>query len=147
MALLEVKLSADGRLKLLERSEIDKIVKEQELQLLFAPEAGTKRSALGQLLKADLLILLRAGEKKGDGRYLDVIVCETKAGLRLRVTRMPWTDEQWARLQQEEEEQEEQQEEAEQKDASTQPERPADASDGGDDSRGQHHGSEQEASS
>ena len=77
----------------------------------------------------------------------EYVLAESSPQAAPALARMPWTDEQWARLQQEEEEQEEQQEEAEQKDASTQPERPADASDGGDDSRGQHHGSEQEASS
>ena len=43
---------------LVERSEIDKVLGEQELQALLVADAPGKRAALGKMLKADLLIFL-----------------------------------------------------------------------------------------
>jgi hypothetical protein len=90
ISLLEVKLSEKESVQLLERAEIDEILKEQKLQLMFAGQGGKDRVAAGKLLKADLLILLRAKEKKGI-RSLDVVVAETKGGLRLLVRTIPRT--------------------------------------------------------
>ncbi len=92
VGLLEVKLAAEKQVTLLERAEIDKVLREQQLQLLFSPEGAARRAAVGQLLKADLLVLLRPADQKGKSRGLDVVVCETKAGLRLRVVTLAPTD-------------------------------------------------------
>ena len=43
----------------LERAEIETVLRERELQALMSPEACGERAAIGRLLKADLLILLR----------------------------------------------------------------------------------------
>ncbi len=91
VALLEANLSEDEKLSLVERMEIDRVLQEQQLQLLFSAEGGTQRVALGRLLKADLLVLLQAGEKES-ARYVDVIVSETKGGLRFLVWTVVWTD-------------------------------------------------------
>ena len=85
VGLLEVKLAQQKHVTLLERTEIDKVLREQQLQLLFSPEATSKRAALGQLLKADLLLLLRGAEAKKGAGGVDVVVCETASGLRLRI--------------------------------------------------------------
>lgn len=91
VALLEASLSEDEKLSLVERMEIDRVLQEQQLQLLFSAEGGVERVALGRLLKADLLVLLQAGEKES-ARYVDVIVSETEGGLRFLVWTVVWAD-------------------------------------------------------
>lgn len=80
--LLQVSLSTLPGVALLERSEVDRILQEQSLQLAFAPEGGATRRSLGALLKADLLIILNAGQKNGIPS-LDLVIGETSSGLRL----------------------------------------------------------------
>jgi len=92
IGLLEAKLSGNGKLRLVERNEIDKVLKEQELQLLFAPQGVARRSALGSLLKADLLILLRAVKEGADQKALHLTICETRSGLRLRLATVKSSD-------------------------------------------------------
>ena len=84
-ALLEVKLSADARLRLVEREAIQKVLGEQELQTLFGATDAAKRISVGELIKADLLVLLRTARPEPGAKAVDVVVCETRAGLRLRV--------------------------------------------------------------
>ncbi len=91
VALLEVSLSGDEKFSLVERMEIDRVLQEQQFQLVFSAEGGTQRVALGRLLKADLLVLLQAGEKES-ARYVDVIVSETEGGLRFLVRTVVWAD-------------------------------------------------------
>ncbi|MDD3926008.1 MAG: hypothetical protein PHT33_05065, partial [bacterium] len=75
------------KIKLLERNQIELVFKEQELSLMLSPEGGSSRVKAGRLLKADLLVLLKAVERNGeDGRklrYIEVVVSETGMGLRL----------------------------------------------------------------
>ena len=80
-ALLELRLAQRPATSLVERSEIDKVLGEQELQALLAADAPGKRAALGKMLKADLLIFL-AGSQEPKPHVL-VVVCETARGLRL----------------------------------------------------------------
>src|SRR5262245_5021763 len=81
-ALLEAKLLADGKLAWVERAQINKVIAEQELQALFSPEGGSNRARLGKFLKADVLVVLRLqGKLEADGKYLDIVVCETERGL------------------------------------------------------------------
>ncbi|HVC96454.1 MAG TPA: hypothetical protein VND64_22405 [Pirellulales bacterium] len=104
-AVLEAKLLAEVKATWLERNAIDEVVKEQELQALFTPEGGSERVALGKLLKADLLILVRdappsaadesakappTGEKRV--MAIDLAVTETRRGLRLCSRAVPRTD-------------------------------------------------------
>lgn len=104
-AVLEAKLLADVEATWLERSAIDKVVKEQELHALFTPEGGTQRVALGKLLRADLLILVRdaplppagtSSKMTAPGKQLvkaiDLAVTETRRGLRLCSRAVPLSD-------------------------------------------------------
>jgi len=86
VALLEVLLTQQQRVTLVERTEIDKVIHEAQLQVLFSPEGGGQRVALGRLLRADLLLLLRACSDKSGQRRLEVVICETGSGLRLRMS-------------------------------------------------------------
>ena len=92
VALLETRLSGDGTVQLVDRARIDAVLEEQALQAaLSAPGVG-QRVRLGQLLKADVLVLLRAGGE-GETRYVDVVVAETGSGLRLLAHPVPRADE------------------------------------------------------
>ena len=79
----------------LERSEIDKVLAEQKLQTLFAPEATGSRSALGKILKADLIVVVRTAEAQVDGRpqkSVEVAVAQTATGLRLVSRSIPLSE-------------------------------------------------------
>ena len=81
--LLEAELFKRKEVAWVERTEIDHVLREQKLQTLFAPEVGSARVKLGQLLKAEVLILLREikpQEKQGT-IAMECVVCETKQGL------------------------------------------------------------------
>lgn len=81
-ALLEVKLNASGKVRLLERGAVDAVLREQRLNLLLGSEAGGTRVAVGRQLRANLLVMLRADDEcPGETR---LVVCETVCGLRLR---------------------------------------------------------------
>lgn len=105
VAVLEAKLLSDVEATWLERNAIDEVVKEQELQALFTPEGGAQRSALGKLLKADLLILVRDAPPPPPGKSakvptpgdkpvkaIDLAVTETGRGLRLSSRSVPRSD-------------------------------------------------------
>ena len=79
--LAQVELSKDSSLALLERSNIDKVLQEQSLQMAFAPEGGADRRRLGNLLKADVVVILHA-RGTDEVRSLDIVIAETKTGLR-----------------------------------------------------------------
>ncbi|PHS08062.1 MAG: hypothetical protein COA78_13065 [Blastopirellula sp.] len=80
--LLEAELIVRDDTEWLERSEIDKILAEKKLQSLFAADAGEARMSLGQILKADILIILRSETKDGQS-VSQLVVSETKRGLRI----------------------------------------------------------------
>ncbi len=96
--LVELRLTQNKGIVLLEREKIKEIVREQELQSLTAAEGTSKRIGLGKLLKADLLILLREQEDEQPPPgapdaslpqsdrprpHASLVVCETAQGLRL----------------------------------------------------------------
>ena len=87
-ALVEERLLAGPRARWLERTEIDRVLAEQELGKLFGADAGTGRVALGRILKADLLVFLRTGKNEQSG-YAELVVAETGGGLRLLVRKAP----------------------------------------------------------
>lgn len=82
---LEAKLFAElTEVDWVERTQIDKILNEQELSAAFSAGEGRKRAALGKLVKADLLILIRLREARGEQpAALECSVSETTRGLRL----------------------------------------------------------------
>lgn len=94
-ALLEARLLEDPGMAMLERVDIERILKEQQLSMLFSPEGSAARVQAGKLLKADLLILLKASEQsdgKEKSRTLTLAVSETTRGLRLFVRTIPWSN-------------------------------------------------------
>lgn len=70
-SLLEVEVSRDPALALLQRAEIDKILQEQTLQLALAAGGVGARRGLGTLLKARMLVVLRAEEKQVERKLTD----------------------------------------------------------------------------
>ena len=87
-AILEAELLQQTVATWVERTEIGKVLDEQKLQALFAPEAVGERVKFGKLLKADLLVLVRSG-KQDAVPYVDVAVAEVARGLRLAHRRIP----------------------------------------------------------
>lgn len=86
-AILEARLLTDDKATWVERTEIDRVLGEQELQAAFGAEGVKQRSSLGKLLKAEVLILLRPAKNPDENGppLIDCVVCETKRGLRLRM--------------------------------------------------------------
>ena len=78
-------LLASGKASWVERNEIDRILKEQELQAAFGAANARDRLALGKLLKADVLVLLRNVRSAAMPPAIECVVCETRQGLRLKV--------------------------------------------------------------
>lgn len=88
-ALLEAELLGQDSVRWLERNRIDDVLRERKVATLLGPSSVAERASLGQLLKADLLVLLR--EHKEPKPHLSLVVCETKSGLRLCVESQPLT--------------------------------------------------------
>lgn len=95
---LEARLLQKPRIHWVERTEIDKVLQEQKLQTLFSAEGLGDRRALGRLIHADVLVLLRKVATSTDDpraqttqatERLDLVVCETKQGLRLATYSLP----------------------------------------------------------
>ena len=89
--LAQVELSKQPGVALLERSEIDKVLQEQSFQMAFAPEGGADRRQLGNLLKADILVILHARGTE-EVRSLDIVIAETKTGLRVLTDIVSWDE-------------------------------------------------------
>jgi len=94
-ALLETRLAQETGITLVDRGDIARVLHEQTLARLFGPEDGKERIATGRILKADLLILLQAGEREvtptQKSRFMNIVISETAGGLRLLVRTVPWT--------------------------------------------------------
>ncbi len=86
--LLEQRLLANPRAAWLERTEIDAVLRERQLQSLFGAAAIDERAKIGRLLKADLLVLL-ASPLKPSSKSVNLVVCETAYGLRLAAMTVP----------------------------------------------------------
>jgi hypothetical protein len=89
--LVEAKLLAMPQAAWIERAEIRKLVNERELVQVLGAEAVSRRAALGRLLKAQILVILRGG-KKQDVSCVELVVCETDGGLRLLARTLPLSD-------------------------------------------------------
>ena len=83
LGLLEAGLMENIPASWVERNEIKKVLTEPELQAAFGADAPQRRTALGKILRADLLVLVRSAEDSQP--HLEVVVCETRQGLRLSV--------------------------------------------------------------
>ena len=66
--LVEARLSEAGKVSLVERQQIDKVLQEQKLQAVLGADAIAGRIAMGKLLQADLLYL--SSRKKSFSRAL-----------------------------------------------------------------------------
>ncbi len=94
--LVEAKLLESETADWLERNEIDRILAERKLTASFDLGAVNQHVAMGQLLKADLLVLMRSGEIAVPGKgtrgskavRIDLVVAETSMGLRLTADSM-----------------------------------------------------------
>jgi hypothetical protein len=84
---LEAKLLSDPRFQWVERTEIERVLEERRTQALFSPEGLAARRALGRLVKAEVLILLRSTDT--EPARLELVVCETRQGLRLSIQALP----------------------------------------------------------
>ncbi len=80
--LVEAELITRTSEEWLERTEINRLLKEKQLQLLLSADAGDGRMALGQTLKADVLVMLST-RKEQQRTTVDLVVAETNRGLRL----------------------------------------------------------------
>jgi hypothetical protein len=80
---LELELLKLRDTEALDRATIDAVLKEQTLERAFSAGATADRVALGTILKADVLVLLQTIEQPK--RHANVVVFETKRGLRLQV--------------------------------------------------------------
>lgn len=95
--LFETKILSRERLKWVERSRLKDLVDEKELQKCFSPQGGDSRMDVGRMLKADVLVFLRevAADPPANPpddkakKNLELIVCETRQGLRLAVSTFP----------------------------------------------------------
>lgn len=86
--LVEAELLTRPEVEWLERTEIQKLIAERQLQPLLAATAGNDRTALGQVLKADVLVILKT-TTQNDQSFGELVVAETRSGLRLVSQRLP----------------------------------------------------------
>jgi len=89
-AFLEYELTQKKACSLVDRTEIDKVFREAEIQTLAGAEAVSQRSALGKQVGADVLVLLSM-KTEPQPRY-EVVVSETAGGLRLGQFLLPVVD-------------------------------------------------------
>ncbi|MEX2387592.1 MAG: hypothetical protein WD534_06925 [Phycisphaeraceae bacterium] len=80
-ALLEQQLADESILELVERAQVNALLDEQQLDLLMAAGRGEAHMRIGELLRADLLVLLMADAE--DPTAMQFIVSETRQGLRV----------------------------------------------------------------
>ena len=73
--LLTVKLTGMDGIELVERAEVDKVMKERELSAIFMPEGVGLRLELGKTLLADRLFLLRTEETT---KNLELFIIDTR---------------------------------------------------------------------
>lgn len=94
VGLLETKLLQSPKIHMLERAEIAKLLQEQTMARIFGPEGGASRIETGKLLKADLLVLVKAEEvREGQQqtRRVQLMLSETRQGVRVQMGTVRWT--------------------------------------------------------
>lgn len=92
--LLALQLQTVPGIRLVERSELQQVLKEQVVANALSAESAGNRLKLGKLLKADLLIFLRERTGKADGNVemtaIELTAAETRRGLRLVMETEIW---------------------------------------------------------
>jgi hypothetical protein len=86
--LLTLELAQVEGVQTVERSDIRRLLREQMLTAALAPAGSSRRLELGQLLKADWLVLLRL-IRSGREQFLSCTISETVVGARLRTEILP----------------------------------------------------------
>ena len=86
--LVTAKLS-EQKVEMVERDALDLVFKEAEVTGLLGSAAGSQRARLGQLVKADALLLL-SFEVRGGARVLQTVISDCQMGLRLEVVSLPF---------------------------------------------------------
>ncbi len=89
--LVELKLEQDPELVLLNRADIEKVLSEHALSLTMNGGSRQSRKNWGEVLRADLLVMMDA-RRVDDGRIIDVSVVETRYGLRLTREAFVWEE-------------------------------------------------------
>ncbi len=87
--LITAELSQLDSLELVERQQLAAVTKELELSAYFGSEATTGRLKLGQLLKADALLLLSL-EERDKQQFVKLVVADCRYGARLRSEYLPF---------------------------------------------------------
>ncbi|NQU44829.1 hypothetical protein HQ520_16185 [bacterium] len=90
--ILEVQLSQRPELSLLERANVEEIFQEEALQASLSATGGNSRRQLGNLLGARLLVVMRS-ESKEERKTVQVVIADTKTGLRLANEKVLWKEE------------------------------------------------------
>ena len=91
LPLLDAQMVAGGRMRVLDRQLVDRVLDEQALGAALGAGRAEKRVSLGRMIQADALVLLRT-EKKGAQRSIQVIVTETGQGLQLLTGEVPFAE-------------------------------------------------------
>lgn len=86
--LLTAELSAVPGLELVERDDVEAVVRELELASVLGTHAGAERLRLGRLLKADVLLILKQAEQDGVS-FLQWTIAECSLGARLMTNAAP----------------------------------------------------------
>ena len=89
VSLLVVRLSQDATLELLDRADLSTVLKEINLSALSGSGSCADRVRTGQLLHADMLMLVTREASPPSGAQ--VVVSETKHGLRLRTANVAFS--------------------------------------------------------
>lgn len=92
--LFETKMLQDARLKWVERAALDQVFAEQNLQAIFSPDGVASRAALGKLIKADVIAVVRRITTPDNKGLLDLVVFDVRSGLRLMTHAAPENEEQ-----------------------------------------------------
>ena len=85
-----VSLSRMNGVVLVDREQIKAVFQERALAELFAAEAASRRRDIGRVLKADALLLLSEETVEGH-EFVRLVICDTRAGARLRTDALPWS--------------------------------------------------------
>jgi hypothetical protein len=104
-SLLEISFLQSNRVIPVERSQIDKIIDEQQIQAAFSPDGVGERQHIGVTARADVLVALRPANLERprqanqvqsaptpDKKTIEMVVFETRHGLRLSVSRVKLSD-------------------------------------------------------
>ena len=86
--LVQVKVTTIPQTRWVERVDVDRVLAEQQIAAVLGAENVRERVQIGQLLKADVLVLLRPRETP-TAKLLDVTIAEANQGLRLLSTTVP----------------------------------------------------------